>query len=77
GGENRGKTMDYFNIVTDIEAVADWDGRAAMRLTVSPGAEGGAASDHPADTRHAIVVQLRAGRSGRLPGPIVAALKLD
>lgn len=78
GGENRGKTMDYFNIVTGVEAVADWDGRAAMRLTVSPGAEeGDAASDHPADTRHAIVVQLRAGRSGRLPGPIVAALKLD
>ena len=76
-GENRGKTMEYHNIVTDMEAVADWDGQTPMRLTVSPGEDTGAPSAHPADTRHAILVQMRAGRGGRLPGPIIAALKLD
>ncbi|MBD3677264.1 MAG: DUF1223 domain-containing protein [Rhodobacteraceae bacterium] len=34
-GENAGKTIDYFNIVTALEVVSDWNGRAPLDLSVT------------------------------------------
>lgn len=68
-GENRGRRAESSNIVVDIERLADWDGRAPLRLVVTPGA--GAPQPLPADTRHAILVQERPA------GAILAALRLD
>ncbi len=33
-GENAGRTMEYTNIVTSMDKVADWDGRGVLDLTV-------------------------------------------
>lgn len=72
-GENRGMRLRYRNIVVGVELLTQWPARAPLRLTVrsAAGEQGG----YPADTRHAILVQqvLRGG----LPGPILAALRLD
>lgn len=60
-GENAGHHMTYFNVVTAMNIVAEWDGRAPLSLTTpAPGAD-------PA----AVLVQY-AGH-----GPIVAAAQLD
>lgn len=59
-GENAGQTIDYRNIVTAWQAVADWDGQSDLVLTVeAPGAE-------------PVVVILQAPG----PGPILAAAAL-
>lgn len=81
-GENRGREVEYRNIVARVDKLADWDGRRVLRLAVRPGdAAGGEAPEGPildargqplpADTRHAIIVQ-QAG-----PGPVLAAIRLD
>lgn len=71
-GENRGRLAESHNIVVAIERLAQWDGRTALRLVVTPAAGGPQAL--PADTRHAILVQEEAGG---VPGAILAALPLD
>lgn len=73
GGENRGHSILYRNIVVGVEKLSAWPARTPLRLTVRPGTM--ASRGYPADTRHAILVQqpLRGGR----PGPILAALRLD
>ncbi len=38
-GENAGRTIDYANVVTSWQEVGNWDGRAALKLTLDlPGA---------------------------------------
>ncbi len=74
-GENRGRVLNYRNIVTSVELLARWDARASLRLTVTPGAEGSA--EFPPDTRHAILVQSVQGRKGNIPGAILTAIRLD
>jgi len=39
-GENRGKTLEYANVVHDWQMVGKWDGRAPLLLSVDS-AEGG------------------------------------
>ena len=77
-GENQGKRVTYANVVLSLDPLAEWDGAAPLRVTVR---SGGLADDRfPADTRHAVLVQQelgRTGRSGGLPGPILAAVRLD
>lgn len=73
-GENRGRAMTYTNVVLSLNHLADWDGRAPLRLTISP--EGIPDDRFPADTRHVILVQREMGPKG-LPGPILAAIGLD
>lgn len=74
-GENRGETIRYNNIVLDSDELTRWDARAPLRLTVSP--RQGKAGSFPDDTRHVILVQeVVPGRDG-LPGPILAAVRLD
>lgn len=70
-GENRGKTVVYYNIVTDLRAIAEWDGQTPLRLGMHfrP-------VDHQ-EIRHAVLVQERAGPDGTLPGAVLAALRLD
>ncbi len=72
-GENRGRVVTHVNIVQSVETLAAWDGLAPLRLKVRPG-EG--ASDQPPDTRHALLVQQMLPPYG-LPGPILAAIRLD
>ncbi|WP_299359718.1 thioredoxin family protein [uncultured Paracoccus sp.] len=74
-GENRGETISYSNIVLDSSELTRWDARAPLRLTVSPGQDdqGG----FPADTRHVILVQQIIPDHEHLPGPILAAVRLD
>ena len=75
-GENRGLIVTYRNVVLAAERIADWDGRAPLRLTVKAGLPG--SEDFPQDTRHAILAQkLSAGREPRPSGPILAAIRLD
>ena len=50
------------------------DGIAALRVTISP--DGPADDRFPADTRHALLVQREQGGDG-MPGPILAAIRLD
>lgn len=71
-GENRGRTIDYSNIVVGIEPLTRWPAREPLRLTVRAG--GGPGGDYPEDTRHAILVQQ--SLDGQ-PGPILAAVRLD
>lgn len=59
-GENAGRRIDYVNIVTGIEVVAQWDGTAPLMLEVTP----------PAATHSVVLVQKAMG------GPIVAAARL-
>jgi len=71
-GENRGRSMDYRNIVIGLQRLATWDGRKPLRLTIRLGE--GEAADLPADTAHAILIQALHKQG---PGPILAALPLD
>ena len=72
-GENRGKVITYTNVVLSLDRLAEWDGAAALRVTVSP--DGPSDDRFPADTRHALLVQQDQGED--LPGPILAAVRLD
>lgn len=63
-GENAGKVVDYTNIVTAWHAVADWDGRAPLKLNATIDGE------EPAVV---IVQTARAGKSAPMPGAILAA----
>ncbi|WP_311758939.1 DUF1223 domain-containing protein [Paracoccus broussonetiae] len=75
-GENRGLTVTYRNVVLGVERIADWDGRAPLRLNVKAGLPSG--ESFPADTRHAILAQqLSGGREPRPSGAILAAIRLD
>lgn len=73
-GENRGREMTYTNVVLSLTRLADWDGKAPLRLTISP--DGIPDDRFPPDTRHVILVQREMGPKG-LPGPILAAISLD
>ncbi|MDO5620128.1 MAG: DUF1223 domain-containing protein [Paracoccus sp. (in: a-proteobacteria)] len=91
-GENQDRTLNYSNVVLDMQMLAEWDGRQPMALRVT---KGEAASlqqevttnfmppavapgkDWPADTRHALLVQQIINRKTALPGPILAAIRLD
>lgn len=73
-GENRGKVVTYTNVVLSLDRLAEWDGGAPLRMTVSP--DGAADDRFPPDTRHALLVQKELGGHG-LPGPILAAIRLD
>ena len=73
-GENRGKAITYTNVVLSLDRLAEWDGIAALRVTISP--DGPADDRFPADTRHALLVQREQGGDG-MPGPILAAIRLD
>lgn len=73
-GENRGKVVTYTNVVLSLDRLAEWDGAAPLRMTVSP--DGTADDSFPPDTRHALLVQKELGRDA-LPGPILAAIRLD
>ncbi len=72
-GENRGKVVTYTNVVLSLDRLAEWDGTSALRVTVSP--EGSSDVRFPADTRHALLVQKARGKD--MPGPILAAVRLD
>ncbi|WP_405404774.1 DUF1223 domain-containing protein [Paracoccus sp. Ld10] len=73
-GENRGKTVVYTNVVLAMQHLTRWDGLQPLRLTVRADLVGDAA--FPDDTRHALLVQRMMGKRA-LPGPIVAAIRLD
>jgi hypothetical protein len=60
-GENAGRKLSYANIVTDWHVVAEWDGRAPLRI------EAPAAGDAP-------VVALVQGKGN---GPIFAAARVE
>lgn len=72
-GENRGKVITYTNVVLSLDSLAEWDGHAALRVTVSPART--ADDSFPADTRHALLVQRE--DHDDMPGPILAAIRLD
>ncbi|HRO14928.1 MAG TPA: DUF1223 domain-containing protein [Paracoccus sp. (in: a-proteobacteria)] len=72
-GENRGQTLEYANIVLGSEPIARWDARAPLRLTVTAGDRPD--DRFPSDTLHAILAQQL--MPGGLPGPILAAVRLD
>lgn len=75
-GENRGIALNYRNVVLAAERVAEWDGRAPLRMTVKPDPQSGDA--FPSDTRHAILAQeLGSGDARAASGPILAAIRLD
>ena len=67
-GENAGMVVNYANVVTAWHVVADWDGQSAARMTAR--IEG----DQPAVL---IVQAIMNGKSGPLPGPILAAARLN
>ncbi|MBD3787443.1 MAG: DUF1223 domain-containing protein [Sphingomonadales bacterium] len=67
-GENAGLEIDYANVVTAWHAIAEWDGRTPTLIATK--IEG----DQPAVV---IVQSARPGKSVPLPGPIVAARKLQ
>lgn len=73
-GENRGRRVSYSNVVLAIEPLARWDGQKPLRLTVR--AELDESGRFPDDTRHALLVQLLQPPAD-LPGPILAAVRLD
>ncbi len=73
-GENRGKVITYTNVVLSLDRLAEWDGADPLRVTVRP--DGAADDRFPADTRHALLVQREHGGEG-MPGPILAAIRLD
>lgn len=78
GGENRGRTVRYTNVVLAIEQVADWEGRLPLRLTVharNPGDDPDAPA-HARDVRHVLLIQTALGKE-QLPGAILAAVQLD
>lgn len=59
-GENAGRTLSYANIVTDLDVLATWDGRAPLEL------EAAMAGQEPG----VIVIQ------GRELGPVIAAARV-
>ncbi|SOB99720.1 DUF1223 domain-containing protein [Rhodobacter maris] len=63
-GENAGKVLDYANVVTAWHAVAEWDGKTALRLNAK--IDG---------TEPAVVIVQTAlpGKTAPLPGPILSA----
>lgn len=66
-GENAGHVLDYTNVVTAWHAVAEWDGKTALRLNAKID------GDEPA----VVIVQAALpGKSAPLPGPILAAARL-
>lgn len=67
-GENAGMVVDYANVVTGWHAVADWDGKSPARLSAR--IEG----DQPAIV---IVQTVVPGKEGALPGPVLAAARLN
>lgn len=67
-GENAGMVVDYVNVVTAWHSVADWDGRSQTRLAARID------GDQPAVV---IVQSVLPGKSGSLPGPILAAARLN
>jgi hypothetical protein len=73
-GENRGRTVSYVNVVLALDELAKWDGTAPLRLTVRP--DGEPDEDFPADARHALLIQKEL-TGDDLPGPILAAIRLD
>ncbi|MDS9467643.1 DUF1223 domain-containing protein [Paracoccus sp. MBLB3053] len=75
-GENRGMSVTYRNVVLAVERIAEWDGKAPLRMTVTAGSA--PADAFPADTRHAILAQqMGRDRDRRATGPILAAIRLD
>lgn len=73
-GENRGREITYINVVLSLEELAEWDGEAPLRMTVHP--DGKEDTSLPADARSVILIQ-RESEGEELPGPILAAIKLD
>ncbi|MEQ5795312.1 DUF1223 domain-containing protein [Paracoccus sp. NFXS7] len=73
-GENRGKTVIYTNVVLGMQHLTRWNGLQPLRLTVRADLVGDAS--FPDDTRYALLVQQMMGKRA-LPGPIVAAIRLD
>ena len=73
-GENRGKVVAYTNVVLGVEELAEWDGRAPLRMTVKTDAA--ADNSMPEDTRHVLLVQRESGPDEE-PGQILAAIPLD
>ncbi|HEY0213455.1 MAG TPA: DUF1223 domain-containing protein [Paenirhodobacter sp.] len=67
-GENAGLVLNYANVVTAWHAVAEWDGRTATRFNAR--IEGG-------DPAVVIVQSALPGKSAPLPGPILAAARLN
>lgn len=63
-GENRGKTIDYANIVTSWTRVGDWNGRADAKLNV------------PLASSDPVSVVIQENING-LPGEIVAAVRVQ
>lgn len=76
-GENRGVAVTYRNVVLAVDRVAEWDGRAPLRMTVKADAQ--SADAFPTDTRHAILAQSmgRGREKAAATGPILAAIRLD
>ena len=72
-GENRGRTIDYTNIVLGSEVLTRWTTRAPLRVTVRPGSDPNDA--YPDDTQHAILIQ--EALAGGQPGRILSAVRLD
>lgn len=60
-GENAGKSLDYVNIVTDIQVIGQWDGRAPLSLEIEM------TGDLPA-----VVMIQKPG-----PGQMMAAVKVE
>lgn len=79
GGENRGRSITYRNVVLDLQRLSEWDGRAALRLTIRTDgvSDGAGGEDFPDDTRHAILIQRVSGAKSQMPGPMLTALQLD
>lgn len=67
-GENAGRSVDMANVVTSWVAVADWDGRGPLSLTTA--IEG-------AEPAVVIVQEAISGHRAPLPGPILAAARVE
>lgn len=68
-GENAGRNADYFNVATRWTTLAEWDGKAPLVLSL--------VLDGP-EPAVLIVQELRpGGKYSALPGPIIAAARLD
>ncbi len=67
-GENAGRELDYANVVTAWHAVSDWDGLGPISLTATLDGN---------DPAVLIVQSARPGKSVALPGPILAAARLN
>ncbi len=67
-GENAGMVMNYANVVTAWHAVAEWDGHTATRFNAKIDGQ---------DPAVVIVQSVLPGKSAPLPGPILAAARLN